>query len=162
MSVTQVMTMYNHNLFTEVNHDHPTNNYYITITRAGRRQIEIWALLFLFFMSRLALTHTWYMQDDFNSNQQRWQIRLLNSGSFEQLKEFTIYVKKGISESLKKRQYNHTYFVFKHFCLIWTCSQSNLLNGTMMVDLVILFACTGNLNKFDQGKCWTMMCTGNN
>ena len=111
MSVTQVMTMYNHNLFIEVNHDHPTNNYYITITRAGRRQIEIWALLFLFFMSRLALTRTWYLQDDFNSNQQRWRRRLLNCGSFEQLKEFTIYVKKGISESLKKKQYNHMYFV---------------------------------------------------
>ena len=70
--------------------------------------------------------------------------------SFEQLKEFKIDVKKGISESLKKT---------KHFALRIFFYNTKYFAKRNNHDRSGHFV---NFNKFDRERCRTMMCTGNN
>ena len=71
--------------------------------------------------------------------------------SFEQLKEFKIDAKKGISESLKKPNTLLSGFFLYNKCF---AKRNNHDRSGHFVNL--------NKFEFDREKCQTMMCTGNN
>ena len=75
-------------------------------------RVEVSAPSFLFFFFAPRWARTWYMLHDLRSNKQDGGNTRCDS-VFEQLKEFKIHVKKGISDSLKKSKH----FALKNFAL---------------------------------------------